>query len=238
MKRVICVFSLFILLLSFSACNIVFRLPEGFGGQKTDEDVAVDMPENSFIINDGDSPSDSVIHVITPEDEEEEALAEEEDEAPAENPVSGDLPQADLLVGEWVSASRSGDTITTDWYYFDADGTLSTSGGEYGHTSQYPDLFAGYEEGWQPMPMGAPLIFGTYELQGNIMILTYAGEEFCGDYDTPIVHKVEVLSLTADKMVIANIDDFGSSEPRIYIRNNYLPIEELCATIGVDTSID
>ncbi len=240
MKRLICILLLCFVLLAFSACNITFQFPGDFwgGGDNVDENAVADMPENSFVINRGESDGDTVIHVITPEKEEETLPEEGEDESPAYSPAPDASFQPDQLIGEWVSATRHDDTIMSDWYYFNTDGTLSNCAGEYAHTSQYPELFAGYEKGWQPMPMGAPLIFGTYELQGNILIITYTGEEFYGDYDTPTIRKVEILSLAADRMVIANIDGYGSSEPQIYIRNNYLPIEELCDAVGVDTSFD
>ena len=235
MKRLICVLVVFLLLLSLSACHITVQLPEWFGGKQAEENTVVDMPESDFIIQGDSSDKDTVIHVITP-DIEVEVPSDIEEDVPADTPATVGIIQPEFLGGEWISASRSGDTIYTDWYYFDKDGTISTSGGEYVHTSQYPDLFAGYEEGWQPMPMGSTLTFGTYELDGNILTISYTGEEYFGNFDSPIVHVFEILSLTEDKLVIVNVD--GSLDPQIYIRNNYLPIEEICDAVGVDTSID
>lgn len=158
--------------------------------------------------------------------EEQEPKPEAGESKPADPPAKND--SASALVGEWVTASRSGDCIDTIYYWFTADGVVTTQDGEYVHSSHYPDLFPDFEPGWYGMPMGYPLTIGTYEIEGSNLILTFTHDDVGCTIDPPDVSE-HSFSVSGDSMTLS-----GST----YLRGTQHSIKELAKLFDIDLSID
>ena len=175
-------------------------------------------------------PGSSGIMEIPRVDESE--VEEPEIQEPADEPV-----KADGLVGQWHSASRDGDYINTTYYSFNADGTFSSSSCEYMYSASAPELFPGFEDGWHAVPMGYPLSFGTYEVDGSNLILSYTGEEFFEAYDEPIVYTITIFAISDDEIVLG--DEWDKDVRNTFVseqavRNDGDFITALCNRLGVD----
>lgn len=141
------------------------------------------------------------------------------------------------LVGSWVTAVRSGSYINTEYYEFKADGTFVLGGVEYMHTSHAPELFAGYEEGWHAAPMGFPYSYGTYEINGDEIILSYLGSDVEEPYEEPIVHAIKIFSFSGDRAVFGGEQDYNADEQYVFLKNfSYDNVAELCDALGTDTT--
>ncbi len=156
-----------------------------------------------------------------------------------ENPVPApelSVPEAEEIIGDWVTVYREGDTIYTGTYTFYEDGTYTSGGGEYLHTSHHPDLFAGYEEGWQPAPMGFPYDRGTYTYADGVIELTCYGSDV-DEYQSPMISWVEISEYNGDSAVFVTKSEYHESAPCVFLKNavydEYSP-EELFEQAGVD----
>ena len=151
---------------------------------------------------------------------------------PVEENTSDNTPQntpkGGELVGEWVTASRQGNTIYLTYYWFGEDGTVSSYSAEYVHASQYPDLFGDWTSGWSALPMGYPLDVGTYKVTGSTLTLTFTHDDVGNTYEPPIVEEY-AYSVSGDTLVLSGCT---------YLNDIYLSIEEIAEILGVDTSID
>ncbi len=142
------------------------------------------------------------------------------------------------IIGEWIAVYRNGDTIYTSYYCFNEDGTYFAGGGEYLHTSRYPELFAEYQEGWQPAPMGSPYDHGTYTFSDGVIELTCYGSDV-EEYQTPAVSWVEISEYNGDTAVWVSRTEYHEGTPRVYFKNleyDYDDLEELFEKTGVDTA--
>lgn len=151
---------------------------------------------------------------------------------PVEENTSDNTPQNAVnggeLVGDWVTASREGDVIRVSYYWFNEDGTVSYSEVEYVHTSQYPDLFSDLEHGWSTIPMGYPLIIGTYQVTGSTLTIIFTYEDVGVTFDPPIVKEYDY-AISGDTLVLS-----GST----YLKDTSRSLEEIAEILGLDISID
>lgn len=250
MKKTLSVVLLLAMLLSLTACDIfgmlgrnepAFEKAESdvpsdhkisYGGFDNidDEDVTIiyktDGNGNVSVVRPGSSGIIEIPRV------DESDVEEPEIQEPAGEPV-----EADGLVGQWHSASRDGDYIDTTYYSFNADGTFSSSTCEYMYSTSAPELFAGFEEGWHAVPMGYPLSFGTYEVDGSNLILSYTGEEFIETYDEPIVYTITIFAVSDDEIVLGDAWDKDVRNTFVRdeaVRNEGDFITALCDRLNVD----
>ena len=250
MKKTVTVVLLLAMLLSLTACDIFgmlgrnepafdkaesdvpsnHKISYGGVGSIDDEDVTViyktDGNGNVSVIR----PGSSGIIEIPRVDESE--VEKPETQEPAVEGV-----KADGLVGQWHSASRDGDYINTTYYSFNADGTFSSSTCEYMYSASAPELFPGFEEGWHAVPMGYPLSFGTYEVDGSNLILSYTGEEFIETYDEPIVYTITIFAVSDDEIVLGDAWDENVRNTFVseqVVRGDGDFITALCNRLNVD----
>ena len=154
-----------------------------------------------------------------------------------ENPSQEPAVEATDIIGEWITAYREGDTIYTCFYTFKEDGTYYTGGGEYLHTSHYPELFAEYDEGWQPAPMGFPYEYGTYTYSEGILVLCCL-ESDMEEYDQPIISRLKISEYDGERAVFVFITEHHEGQPRMFLKNAeyyFLNVEGLFEAAGVDT---
>ena len=166
---------------------------------------------------------ESVAGVITPAPEDNIGIIDREE-------------LSEMIVGSWVTAYRSGDTIYSTYYEFSADGTYFAGGCEYMHVSTNPELF-GYEaEGWETVPMGFPYEHGTYTVGDGYIEIVCLGDDF-ETYDQPIVSRLEVSEYDGSTAVFVIAHTDFVSEPKRFVKDfDYEKIEELCEVLGVDTA--
>lgn len=250
MKKTVTAVLLLAMILSLTACDLSMILDRdkpafekaesdvpsshkiSFGGNGSidDEDVSIiyktDGNGNVSVIHPGSSGFIEIPRV------DESDVEEPEIQEPAGEPV-----EADGLVGQWHSASRDGDYINTTYYSFNADGTFSSSTCEYMYSASAPELFAGFEEGWHAVPMGYPLSFGTYEVDGSNLILSYTGEEFIETYDEPIVYTITIFAVSDDEIVLS--DEWDENVRNTFVSEQVVRgdgdfITALCNRLNVD----
>ncbi len=166
---------------------------------------------------------ESVAGIITPAPEENAGVVDREE-------------LSEMIVGSWVTAYRSEDTIYTSYYEFAEDGTYFAGGCEYMHVSQAPELF-GYEaEGWQTVPMGYPYEHGNYSVGDGYIEIVCLGDDF-ETYDQPIVIRLEISEYDGSTAVFVTAHTDFVSEPKRFVKDfDYEKIEELCEVLGVDTA--
>ena len=241
MKKLIALMLLGTLAFSLTACDM--DLDALFGRQNPDFERVEELPSDMKIAYGGDgqpgdgdmamiyqSDGNGMVSVVRPGETDTDDEPGQAD-TPAENVT------VEALTGEWHSASRSGDVIATRYYWFNDDGTFSSSSGEYMHSTSAPELFPDFDEGWYAVPMGYPLSFGTYELDGSELILSYTGEEYSEGYEEPIVYRIPVYSLSGEEMVLG--DGWDESAQNRYInasllRENGDSFEALCEKLEID----
>lgn len=195
--------------LSFSACGLLAYL--GYGTLEESTEINSELSENEIDI--GSQPV---------QDNSAEAPTMDEKE----------------LIGDWVTVYREGDTIYTHTFTFYEDGTYNEGGCEYLHTSHHPDLFAGYEEGWQPAPMGFPYDRGTYTYADGVVELTCYGSDV-DEYQTPVISWVEISEYNGDSAVFVSRSEHHEGQPRMFLKNaeyDFLNVEGLFEAAGVDTA--
>lgn len=250
MKKTVTAVLLLAMLLSLTACDLSMILDRDEPAyERADSDVSSDkmiafggdgnIGEGDVSIiykTDGNGnvsvvrPGSSGIMEIPRVDESD--VEEPEIQEPADEPV-----KADGLVGQWHSASRDGDYINTTYYSFSSDGTFSSSSCEYMYSASAPELFPGFEDGWYAVPMGYPLSFGTYEVDGSNLILSYTGEEFIETYDEPIVYTITIFAISDDEIVLG--DEWDKDVRNTFVseqavRNDGDFITALCNRLNVD----
>lgn len=200
--------------LSLSACGLVSRL---FGYLNYGEaDVSIEI-ETEFVPGDESGV---------------------ESEPVQDNPVEAPAIDENEIIGDWVAVYREGDTIYTHTYTFYEDGTYNSGGGEYLHTSHYPDLFAESEEGWQPAPMGFPYDRGTYTYSDGVIELSCLGSDY-EEYDEPFISWVEISEYNGDTAVFVSRSEHHEGQPRVFLKNapyDFFNAEELFEAAGVDTA--
>lgn len=143
----------------------------------------------------------------------------------------------DIIVGEWSTAERHGDTIYTTYYYFQADGTFNAAGCEYMHVSAAPDLFGEGAEGWQVVPMGYPYEYGNYTVYDDYVEIVCYGMEF-EEYDEPYVVQMRLSEYDGQSAVfIAHLEDGSCSEARVFLKDfKFKDVEELCEVLNIDVT--
>lgn len=164
-----------------------------------------------------------------PEEPEDPKPEEPEDPKPEEN---GE-PTLDLLVGEWVSASRYdsewGANLCTNSIAFKADGNGTIDDCEYEYYEDMPE--GDWGDGWSIAGRGYATMYFTYTLEGDKLSITYLGflDEDWGEYD--VYTDVFTISyLDEDKLIMD--DSYGT-----YIPDERQSLKELCDALGVDSSI-
>ena len=174
--------------------------------------------DGTVIINPGELPGNTVA-TLAPE---------------AQKPQESTTPQASTnqLVGTWSSVSRQGNYLIPHTIDFKADGTFYEYSSEYTHTSYDPQLFAGCEPGWEPLPMGFPGWFGTYTVSGNTVTQITTGDDV-GSVGEPSTNTLTIDSLSDDTAVFNGQTYLKNFTPS----NSDQYIEELCAALGVDLSV-
>ncbi|MBR2915729.1 MAG: hypothetical protein IKC06_08035 [Clostridia bacterium] len=195
--------------LSFSACGLLAYL--GHGTLEESTEINSELSENEIDI--GSQPV---------QDNSAEAPAMDEKE----------------LIGDWITVYREGDTIYTHTFTFYEDGTYNEGGCEYLHTSHHPDLFAEYEEGWQPAPMGFPYDRGTYTYADGVVELTCYGSDV-DEYQTPVISWVEISEYNGDSAVFVSRSEHHEGQPRMFLKNaeyDFFNVEGLFEAAGVDTA--
>ncbi len=200
--------------LSLSACGLVSRL---FGYLNYGEAEVSIGTESEFVTEN---------QIGT----ESQPAMEDSEESPAID--------ANEIIGDWVAVYREGDTIYTHTLTFYEDGTYNEGGCEYLHTSHHPDLFAGYEEGWQPAPMGFPYDRGTYTYADGVVELTCYGSDV-DEYQTPMISWVEISEYNGDSAVFVSRSEHHEGQPRVFLKNaeyDFFNVEELFEAAGVDTA--
>lgn len=148
-------------------------------------------------------------------------------------PAEATTPSSNAqLVGTWSSVSRQGNYLIPHTIDFKADGTFYEYSSEYTHTSYNPQLFAGFEPGWKPLPMGFPGWYGTYTVSGNTVTQITTGDDI-GSVGEPSTNTLTIDSLSDDTAVFNGQTYLKNFTPS----NSDQHIEELCAALGVDLSV-
>ena len=136
------------------------------------------------------------------------------------------------LVGTWNTVSRSGKYLYPHTIEFNADGTFYEYSSEYTHTSYDPQLFAGFGDSWEPLPMGFPGWYGTYTVSGNTVTMVTLGDDI-GSVDSPVTNTLTVDSINGDVAVFNGQQYLKNFTPS----NTDTFVEELAAALGVDLSV-
>ncbi len=209
MKKLIALIILGSLVFSLTACDLDLDM---FLGSKEPEfeRVETDRPMNQMVaiggdgnIGEGDvsiiykSDGNGTISIISPDKIKPEVEVNQEE--PTEESVS-----AQNLIGEWQTATRNGDVISTRYYSFSEDGSFYSTDCEYMYSASAPELFPGFDDGWYTVPMGFPAGYGTYEISGNQIVLSYTHEDYAEPYEEPVVRTVTVYALSDDEAVFGN----------------------------------
>ena len=133
-----------------------------------------------------------------------------------------------------MTAQRYDGCITTSFYSFESDGTFYSTECEYVHSTANPELFPGFEDGWYSVPMGYPASYGTYEIDGNDLILFYTHEDYCEPYEEPIVYTITIYALSDEEAVLGDLWGDGQS---VYVKFSYSSdnfLEVLCEKLDID----
>lgn len=140
------------------------------------------------------------------------------------------------IIGNWIAVYREGDTIYTGTYTFYEDGTYTSGGCEYIHTSRYPEMAEELGECWTVAPMGYPYDRGTYTYADGVIELTCYGSDM-DEYQTPVVSWVEISEYNGDSAVFVTKFEYHENDPRVFLKNaeydEYSP-EKLFEQAGVD----
>ena len=250
MKKTVTAVLLLAMILSLTACDLSMILDRDKPAfEKAESDVpsshkisfggngSIDDEDVSIIYKTDGNGNVSVIHPGSSGIIEIPRVDESEVEKPETQEPAVEGVKADGLVGQWHSASRDGDYINTTYYSFNADGTFSSSTCEYMYSSSAPELFPGFEDGWHAVPMGYPLSFGTYEIDGSNLILSYTGEEFIENYDEPIVYTVTIFAVSDDEIVLS--DEWDENVRNTFVSEQVVRgdgdfITALCNRLNVD----
>ena len=220
MKKLIALMLLGALAFSLTACDLDLGMFLG-NNEPAFEKVETDRPMNQMVavggdgnIGEGDisviyrSDGNGTVSIVTPDIDSGTKI---EQEAPASESVS-----AQMLVGDWQTAARNGDVISTEYYSFSADGSFYSTGCEYMYSASAPELFPGFDEGWYAVPMGFPASYGTYEISGSQIILSYTHEDYFEPYEEPIVVTLAVYALSDNEAVFGSALD--QNEKDTFIR--------------------
>lgn len=250
MKKTVTAVLLLAMILSLTACDLSMILDRDKPAfEKAESDVpsshkisfggngSIDDEDVSIIYKTDGNGNVSVIHPGSSGIIEIPRVDESEVEKPETQEPAVEGVKADGLVGQWHSASRDGDYINTAYYSFNADGTFSSSTCEYMYSASAPELFPGFEDGWHAVPMGYPLSFGTYEVDGSNLILSYTGEEFIENYDEPIVYTVTIFAVSDDEIVLS--DEWDENVRNTFVSEQVVRgdgdfITALCNRLNVD----
>lgn len=168
-----------------------------------------------------------VIRPVDPNDATESPTGQTQAPTEATTPSSNSQ-----LVGEWSSVTREGKYLIPHTITFNADGTFYEYSSEYTHTSYDPQLFAGFGDGWEPLPMGFPGWYGTYTVSGSTVTMITLGDDI-GSIDSPITNTLTIDSLGGSTAVFNGQQYLKNFTPS----NSDQYIEELCAALGVDLSV-
>lgn len=127
------------------------------------------------------------------------------------------------LVGSWSTAKREGNSIWTQTYSFNGDGSFYLQPLGFDNVEYAP---MDGETGWYVMPMGHPGSSGTYTFNGGELILHFTADAYFGQEEA-----IHVLSVGGDQVGQLELDG-----TRYLSDNRSMEVTALCAALGVDIS--
>ena len=151
----------------------------------------------------------------------------------SEDELVENITDSNAIVGQWMTAQRYDSCISTSFYCFESDGTFYSTDCEYVHSTANPELFPDFEDGWYSVPMGYPASYGTYEVDGNNLILSYTHEDNCEPYEEPIVYTVTIYSLSNEGIVLGDVWGEGQHKYLKYNSDTDF-LEVLCDYLDID----